>query len=430
MHAPKPAPVSSRAARVGALLLVLMAIAWLWHGIGTAPRGESGRLYFGLWRTRHVAFALGLGWCAAGLLLAAVGRRALVRFLVVHATCAIGWLLLEATGLIGLVDYPALLSTSAPETLGMRRMPLVELRGEMREDLAAIMDLPRDPLPFHYKTDRHGFRNAADRADAEIYCLGDSFLVAGLVAVEDTLGARLERQWSRSVLSVALCGLAPQEERLLLIDTQLPLADRLVLQFVFEGNDLLDSARWRSHANADVLSWQRRSLLNQLILRTQAWTQSRAAGIERTTGWLAGEAYRFHYLRSSFEGLDAELEPVADALLETCRDVRAAGGTFAVVLIPAKIRVLGPHCSYGPESELADWQRELGPLPAYLESRLERAGIAYLDLTPALAGATASGEIPWFPADTHWNATGHRVAAAALADWPPVQAWLRARSAQ
>jgi hypothetical protein len=48
-----------------------------------------------------------------------------------------------------------------------------------------------------------------------------------------------------------------------------------------------------------------------------------------------------------------------------------------------------------------------------------------LDLTAALRAACARGDVPWFPADTHWNANGCRAAAEALADWPLVRAAIR-----
>ena len=45
----------------------------------------------------------------------------------------------------------------------------------------------------------------------------------------------------------------------------------------------------------------------------------------------------------------------------------------------------------------------------------ERA-IAFLDLTPTMAAEVGSGRNVYFPDDAHWNAAGHDVAAAALAE--------------
>jgi lysophospholipase L1-like esterase len=43
------------------------------------------------------------------------------------------------------------------------------------------------------------------------------------------------------------------------------------------------------------------------------------------------------------------------------------------------------------------------------------AGIFFLDLTPALEQAAASGRAVYFADDAHWNAAGHEIAAEELA---------------
>jgi lysophospholipase L1-like esterase len=43
------------------------------------------------------------------------------------------------------------------------------------------------------------------------------------------------------------------------------------------------------------------------------------------------------------------------------------------------------------------------------------AGIPFLDLTPALEQAAASGRAVYFADDAHWNAAGHEIAAQELA---------------
>jgi lysophospholipase L1-like esterase len=50
----------------------------------------------------------------------------------------------------------------------------------------------------------------------------------------------------------------------------------------------------------------------------------------------------------------------------------------------------------------------------------ERA-IAFLDLTPMMESEVDSGRNVYFPDDAHWNAAGHDVAAAALAEL--LRAW-------
>jgi phospholipase/lecithinase/hemolysin len=45
------------------------------------------------------------------------------------------------------------------------------------------------------------------------------------------------------------------------------------------------------------------------------------------------------------------------------------------------------------------------------------AGISFLDLTPALEEAAASGRAVYFADDAHWNAAGHEIAAQQLAEF-------------
>ncbi|MBK7875224.1 MAG: hypothetical protein IPJ77_05665 [Planctomycetes bacterium] len=417
----KPSAWTPRRALVAALVLVVLAVAYLAVSAGPPPMDGHGRQLFGLWRTRHVVVALALAWGSIALVVWSFGPRARARFVALNVSFAGFWLLLEAVGLAGVVSYPKLLGGVAHEQLGTRPQPNVDVQGVAREDLATSWNLPREPIPFHFQTDHRGFRNAEDRDAADIYCLGDSFLVAGLVAQDAIVPAVLERDLRRPTMGVALVGLSPQAEAQLLLDTQVPFEGRLVLHFVFEGNDLLDSAAWRSGKKGEAPSWKERTLANQLVVRAQLLTQPQPAYVERRTGWIGDEAYRFGWLKNSFEGLEGELQPIADKLALLAGRVRSAGGEYAVVIVPDKLRVLGPSCRFPADSEVADWKSHCGPIPEFLARWSATSGIPVLDLTEPLRAATRADDVPWFPADTHWNATGHRVAAQAIAAWEPVQ---------
>jgi len=47
-----------------------------------------------------------------------------------------------------------------------------------------------------------------------------------------------------------------------------------------------------------------------------------------------------------------------------------------------------------------------------------------LDLTPALRKEDNPLRSPYYEYDGHWNAIGHRAAAATIAEWLAVQGWL------
>ena len=183
---------------------------------------------------------------------------------------------LDAAGLLGLIDYPAVVLGVSNE-LGTEPIPRSDIRGVTYQD----MDRDRsEPIPFRYRTDRRGFRNRTDRDEADIYLLGDSILVAGLIPEEETIASRLEAEAGRSVMNIALIGIGPQRERDLLLHAGLPLEDRRVLHFIFEGNDLGDSKAYRSRQGAKPSGFNRltaaarRTLTFCLLLRLQRLSDS------------------------------------------------------------------------------------------------------------------------------------------------------------
>lgn len=422
-------PGRRRAALALALALALLAAGWLALTAQRSTSLDEGLRFFGLWRTRHLLAALALLWCAAALLLGALARRALLAFLAAQAAAGLALVALELAGLAGLLSFESADAAELPEQVGRRRVPHQDLRGETREDLALMWGIASPSIPYHYRTDRRGFRNEPDRESADVYLLGDSFLVAGLVPFEQILSAQLERALARPVMNLALVGLSPQDESALLRESGLPLAGRLVLHFVFEGNDLRDSARSR-HGPARRPSWKQRTLTNRLVLLLQAATQPRAELAALRTGWIGTQPYLFHWLSNSFRGFEGELEAIEATLGDLRRHVEEQGGRYALVLVPTKLRVLGPLARFEQGSPLADWRAHLGPLPERLAAWSAREGVPYLDLGPALAVAAAAGSVPWFPFDTHWNEHGHATAARALAEAGFVRAWMAAERAR
>lgn len=426
---------ASSASRPGRLWLVSFALfvaacAWLaWKT--SPPEGESeGRQFFGLWRTRNFAIGLALVWLSVSVPIVRASRRARVRWLTAHVAVVVGWIALEAIGLFGWVHYPKLFRLEAPVESGTHLQPHLDVVGVAHEDLAAMWGLPLVPHPYRYRTDQRGFRNARDLERADIYLVGDSFLVAGLLPFEETLAARMESALERPTMNVALVGLSPQAEAQIFLEQKLPLDGTLVLQFVFEGNDLLDSAAWRNpRTESERPSRAKNTLLNSLILTAQRITDPHLEYARRRMGRIGETDYHFHWLAQSFRGLETELEPIAASLADLRRKVEAAHGHFGVVLIPSKIRVLGPSCTFPPDSAISDHQSQCGPLPEFLSQWAAREGVAYLDLTAALQESTNAGRVPWFADDTHWNVIGHAVATETIVRWNFVRDW-KARAAR
>lgn len=410
-----------------AVALLAGAVAVLVLVLGADPGGSDDRQLFGLWRTRFAALAAVLLLGSVGAFIAGAARGSLPAFLGLLLIGGATLLLMEAAGQVGLISYAETLGNLRylpTNELGAAPQPHVEASGETFQDTALGWGIAHDPLPFSYRTDQRGFRNAVDREEAAVYLLGDSIVVAGLVPFERTVTARLEAALAAPVMNVALVGIGTGEEHDLFRAAGLRLDGRLVLQFLFEGNDLKDAAR---AAGADATprssEWKRRSFVRNAELALQRWTQPVVGLAARRTCEIDGRSYLFRWTWSSFLRVEDQQAPIHAGIAAFAEEVRAAGGRYALVFVPAKLRVLGPVCDRWPEtSDLRD-AIDRNPLRDSTRAFCAASGLTCIDLTDPLREAARSGEIPWFWGDTHWNETGHRVAAEALLDSPALAGW-------
>lgn len=415
---------------VAALLLAAALAFLLAPALGGAIEGEGAR-FFGLWRLRHVAPALALAWLGSLLWVRTLSRRLAKGIAASTAALACAFAAAEGAGFALGIDWSSVVGGGSGKlSLGHAAVAHLEQSGLAQQDIAPFCDLDFERLPYRFRADQRGFRNEVDRDAADLYLLGDSFIVAGLVPSAELVGTGLEERLRRPAMNVALSGISPQAERDLLLGSGLPLDGRLVLHFVFEGNDLKDSAEYRSRGAGPPEPRSRldRSLCVALVVHLQRLSERWVARPSCSKGELRGETYLFGWLRPSFEGLEGECDVIGETLLGLKAEVESRGGAYAVVLIPAKIRVLGPFCSWPPDSVLSDFESHLNPLRDYLTQWAREREVALLDLSEPLTASVEAGRVPWFPADTHWNGTGHAVAADAIAGWAPVVDWL-ARSA-
>ena len=398
-----------------------MALAFITLALtfDTAPHAE--RRLFGLWQTRYVVFAGFLLLVATGCLADAISRRALLGYLSVCVSLAGGFALLEFVGMLGIVSWPELL-TPQTSSLGTKPVPYLDVKGTSLQDTASRWGMASEPVPFRYRTDRHGFRNDIDRADADIYLIGDSVLVAALLPFPQTVTARLEATTNKRVMQIALNGKSPQEEHQYFRNANVDVKGRLVIQFISAGNDLSDSAHVRhSQSREAKIPWTKRTLSNHITLALQELTQPVSGNAVLRTCTISGQTYTFLWGKGSFYGLEDEMAVIGTALTEFATEIRKAGGEFAVVFSPIKLAVLGPQCSFPPGSEISNFTEHIGPFRSYMHDWSNRSGIPLLDLTEPLMESARSGHIPWFWGDSHWNAEGHAVASSMLASWKPVK---------
>ena len=407
-------PKASAGRRVAAAALLVATAALL--AFATDP-SDTQRRIAGLWRLRTALLGAAGLWAGVVLLVGAQSRRTARRLVEGTAIAIVTLAWIELFGQVGLVDYRRLVGGAGKTVLGAQAVPRLDVRGTTFEDTALAWGLPAAPVAFRFQTDRRGYRNGVDREGADVYLLGDSCLVAALLPFESTLCGRLEATLGRPVMNLALIGIGVQQERDLLEASGVPLEGRLVLHFVFEGNDQADSEKYRARAAGATPSVPRveTTFTWNMLLRLQQVLQPVDPIARRRSGTIGGTTCTFLWTADQFRGKEGEIAPILAALDETRRFVEAAGGRYAVVAIPDKIRILGPLCTWPAGSELADWRAHCSPLPQAVAQWAEERRVPEFDLTDALQRAAAAGRIPWWPGDTHWNATGHEVAGQALA---------------
>jgi hypothetical protein len=407
-------------------MLILLAIAALLAaglvlatGIDMSATTNETRRLFGIWRLRQVLVAMALALVGTGLFLAAVSRQALFNFILSTMSVVLCFAMLEGAGQTGLVSWSSLFGVSKSKfgDLGTKAVPGIDIKGSTQQDIASMLGLPHDPIPFHYKTDRHGFRNMADRASADIILVGDSILVGALVPIEQIAATRLETAVRRPVLQIALIGLSPQAQQQLLWKAGLELKGRIVIQFIFEGNDLLDSRAWRQGGAGQSAATQRSYLINEIWALLTSRTDPSLRSHTHYLCQIGNQQHAFLWTERSHAGHADEAGHITAALEDFGAELARRGARLAVVFVPTKYRVLADECSFAPTSNLSNRQANLTPLRDHMRAWRTSSGIAMLDLTDALKSAAQSGRSPWFWGDTHWNASGHAIAAAEIARW-------------
>ena len=364
---------------LAALALLVAAAAWLWFMRGTPPR--TGRNFFGSWRTLPIVVAAVLVWLAIGAF-ALRARRPLFRYLLVTLMIGATLALLEALGVARIVNYRSLFGTEITAGFGGKPQPNLELETTTYPDIASAWGIPSDPIPVKFRSDHRGYRNAENRDKAEIYLLGDSILVAGLLPFRDTVAARLEKQLGEPVMNLALIGVGPQEELKMLEEADVPLDGRVVIQFVTDANDLGDSARFRSsRAGAEERAGiGDRSFTKNALFWIQKRLQPMPYQAHELRGTHQSTDYLFLWVGDNLGGRE-QTEAVLATYQRTADYIHKAGGRYALVVVPSKYRVMYPLCTWPADSTLRNIEKHLSPLRDALAEWANGKGLPCLDLT-------------------------------------------------
>jgi hypothetical protein len=274
--------------------------------------------------------------------------------------------------------------------------------------------------------------------------LGDSFAFSsGGVPFErmwlTLVAEQLQRAWGKAVepVNLGIPGAGPRLEGRVYDVEGAALQPDLVILALFLGNDLTDESDARP---------LRRSMLVRLLenlgqladfLRVTFYA-GRIAAYGSSPDWTPGR-YVYDPTTPTFPMdvflhierqrarvfTDAawaheRIRRVADVMAELQARVFAAGGTFALVVIPDEVEVnadlRAAVVTYLEEVGQGHPEFDIDGVHQLLASELSSRGMAFLDLLPTLRDAARAGS-PYRPRDTHWDDRGNRVSADAIAQW-------------
>jgi lysophospholipase L1-like esterase len=255
-----------------------------------------------------------------------------------------------------------------------------------------------DEFEVEVAIDAAGFRVRPGRMDGSprAILLGDSYAFGWGVAADEAIAAELERRLGAPVLGAGVSGYATDQELLLLrrLARERPDLRPAVVVVLWCDNDLGECARAVAYGKSKP-RFELRGGVPVLAeppeapLAIEAWS---ALARSIAGSWRA----RRHPSPTATE-LTA-LRPLAPALMRALSDEAGRmGARFAVA------------------AETADWvdvfQREV-------------PGALVIDLGPALERAERETGPVRFALDGHWNASGHRAAAEAVAQAILASGWL------
>jgi len=336
----------------------------------------------------------------------------------------------------------------------IRGWALAPNRGALQrsKDYAVSVEINSKGLrdrPHDYEPDPDVFR---------IVVLGDSFMEAYQVPLEDSLPYRLEeslRSRKVEVINLGVGGYGTAQEYLYLRDEGLRYQPDLVILAFFTGNDVQNNSRalqlkisgsddlkvfGRPYAVATDLDseieWQppmrsrverhieeadnRRAkplrritkfieptlvanLVEQAIAQAAEGTGPSTADPHVQYGWLFLDEFEG---QSDWENAWFSTRRV---LLETRRLSLDAGARFALLVVPTMFQV---------DDDLFDLVRDLNPKLSFDRMHINRElrdfcdeyDIAFFDPTPIFVEHARANESLYFRFDRHWNANGHALA--------------------
>jgi len=282
-----------------------------------------------------------------------------------------------------------------------------------------------------------------------VLALGDSFIEAKQVQEEQTITALLSGEVSEQVrspvdwLNGGVFDWGPVNEYRYLRQSGPELSPDLVVQFFYVGNDV-DDCFPLSRSELRDLERPGATVDERGSLQLLPWTPHEATSSELVLGWLSRHSTAFRayetgvvdkvrYQPRSRQPVEGRLLQIfaakegraesrawetIDALLSATRDeAQRLGARFALVIVPSKWQVHREDWSelLAERGEVDDDRWTRGRPDRRLVRLAAARGIPVLDLLSTLRESAGRGQRLYYSRDIHWNATGHAIAAEAVA---------------
>lgn len=341
-------------------------------------------------------------------------------------------LALEIPALFGWTDYRFTIGLARRVREPKPYPPDTAINTAQRGDLVTYYGLQNAATrDIRFRTDRHGFRNAADLERAAVLVVGDSFVLNPTISQAQLFTTILDRRLGMTVANLSHSGWGPNNELGALRRVGLTLQPRVVLWVFYEGNDLADALVYGGHE----IDWSDRLFLTNAYLRAAAGAERVLFGeTRRNYGREGGTPFGSCTLRCSerpcqriyFGNLAGPLSlfdeiavrTVFDVLTKAGTETRDHGSALVLVYAPVTLRVYHDVCEFDENNRART--STLNDLPNRMRSWATSKGIGFVDLTAALTTAAARGELVYYPDDTHWTDLGNAVVANALASAPAI----------
>jgi len=412
-------------------LLLLCASAASWIVLHDTSGRETA--VFGCYRERSFLLCAALTYACLWSFLFLVyrfGKTGCFRIVAAHLGLLLAVGLIEMAAFFGFIDFRPYLEpegkgkcfgrSKADERLRWSGVPNQRYEGTVHPNLTRIFNIETEPVPFEIETDRFGLRNPVGKGEPEIFLLGDSQLYAALVPVEETMAERVEDQLGVTTLNVSESGYSAEEGLIRLESTGADPSGKLIVHFIFEGNDLSGSATWRSWLERPFeYDWPASGLLKNLLTvlhSPKAPTAATRCGIFSDR---RGEEVAIYFLYDAVTvaGRMEAFDGLAAYLADSGKRIESQGGTYAIVFLPSKYTVYHQYCRWPEGSDFESLGEWTSPFGSKLAEVCKESGIPFRDVTPPLQDLAARGILTFFPADTHLNSRGHESIALFLESW-------------